>query len=237
MTTQDANRAFNDSLSLGSSDIKPTAKPQHNKVHTLINCTNPHVSVTAQTNDDGFVLLTFSTPEHDVEMTSLSCGVHMTSQQDEVISAVMLEHSPCDGGVFVLLWDSSTRRRWDVCSVWHVPGPDFMTASNMLDVTIEVVDVTDRSDFSVSVRAMEKPSKGELELKYLSLTAGTYFCFSVKLAATVLYLSVSLSLCLCLSSPLSLSLSLSLPPTPPPSLSSPTPSLSLSLSLSKYRRL
>ena len=105
-------------------------------------------------------------------MTTSSCGMYVTSQTGKIISVVLLEHSPCASGVFVLLWDNVMRKRWDVCSTWHVPGPAFMTSSTALEIVVELNDVSDPCDFNISAMAVLKPPKGELELRNLSATEG-----------------------------------------------------------------
>ena len=73
----------------------------------------------------------------------------------------------------MLLRDNAGLRRWDVCAAWHAPGPDFVTTSGVVDVSVELNDVIDPCDFTINVRAVEKPS-GDLELRYLSATEGKY---------------------------------------------------------------
>ena len=166
VSTQATTHSVFDSFSERSSDLT---------LVTQINCTDPYISLNIQTNEGGYTQLTFSALDHGAaSKTSLSCGVHLTSQPDDVISAVLLEHGPCDGGVFVLLWDDTVHRRWDVCSVWHAPGPDWTTATDTVKVGVELHDVTGTFDFIVGVRAVEKPGKGDLKLRYVSATEGKY---------------------------------------------------------------
>ena len=70
----------------------------------------------------------------------------------------------------MLLWDNAGRKRWDVCSTWHVPGPDFLASSNVTDVIVELNDVIEPCDFTISVRSVRKKAKGELEERFLSAT-------------------------------------------------------------------
>ena len=162
-------------------DGNVTKKQLQDSLRALINCTTPFVSLTVLTKDDQDMLLSFSTLGNGKarHMTSLKCQARLTSGQRYVISAVLLEHSVCgeDGGVFVLLRDNTTRRPWDVCSAWLVPGPDFVTSSNAVDVSIQLIDVTYPCKLALSIRAIEKPRKRQLELRYLSTTEGKAYLF------------------------------------------------------------
>ena len=140
-------------------------------------CTKSHISLSTSNSDDGGTLLVvFVQEDYDVEqLTSLACEVHLTSQSHDNISAVLLEHSPCGGGVFVLLSDNIEHRRWDVCSVWRAPGPDFTTLSNTLDISFELFDNSEPRNFTISARAVESHLLGELEIRYLSPKEGKLF--------------------------------------------------------------
>ena len=163
-------------ISLQSMDFVNAAmqKQWQNSQSADMKCINSSVSLKTLTKDDGDMLLTFSAPEthHSVQMTQLTCTVHVTSRPSFVISAVLLEHSPCVGGIFLVLWDNTTRKHWDICSIWHVPGPDFMTSSHVAHVRVELFDVTDPFDFAISIRSIAKLSNRELEIRYLSTTEG-----------------------------------------------------------------
>ena len=119
-------------------------------------------------------MLIVSVPGHHgtEPVTTQPCAVNLTSRAGKSISAVLLEHSPCAGGVFVLLWDKVRHRRWDVCSTWHAPGPAFMTSSTVVEIIVELNDVSDPCDFNISAKAVVKPPEKELELRYLSATEG-----------------------------------------------------------------
>ena len=151
-----------------------TEKPPYNLLFAYDNCSSPAASLSTVSESDGRLLLTFSSPGgHDSgTMSVLLCVVRLTAHTNRSISAVLLEHSPCAGGVFVLLQDRVRRRRWDVCSSWHTPGPAFMTSSNVVEISVELNDVTDPCDFNISAMAVEKPLKGQLELWYLSSSEG-----------------------------------------------------------------
>ena len=144
-------------------------------VHT--NCTNPFITLSTEANQDRTLLLTFSvlrSPD-GIQRKPLACLAHLTSPPPYVISAVLLEHSACGGGVFVLLWDAKRRQRWDVCSSWHAPGPDFIASSGTAAVSIEARDLSDRCDFTIGVKATDMPSAGGLEVRSLSATEGTVY--------------------------------------------------------------
>ena len=144
-----------------------------------INCTDRNISLTTLTNADRSILITFSTPDHGAtRITSLPCWLRLRSQPPYVLSAVLLEHTLCDGGVFVLLLDRSRSRQWDVCAVWHAPGPDFLSLSPLVIIRFNLIDVSDPCNFTIHVRAMDKPVKGELEKKYLLSTEGKSVCVS-----------------------------------------------------------
>ena len=190
VTTQDTNQLSNKSLPLLNSDNTVTVKPVHNAPLAHTDCTDPHISLHTLTSDDGPALLTVSgAGVADARMTSLPCGVHLTSQPGSVVSAVLLEHSPCDGGVFVLLWDNATHRSWDVCSVWHAPGPDFMATSNVVNVSVELIGVSNYFDFTIHVRAMEKP-RGELEMRYLTATEGKCLCLCLSQRVIIIIINL-----------------------------------------------
>ena len=177
MATQETNQLGPSSLDPGNYDVKVAVTQPHNTLLAHTDCTDPHISLHTLTSDDGPALLTVSgAGVADARMTSLPCGVHLTSQPGSVVSAVLLEHSPCDGGVFVLLWDNATHRSWDVCSVWHAPGPDFMATSNVVNVSVELIGVSNYFDFAIHVSAMEKLR--ELEIIYLTATEGKCLCLS-----------------------------------------------------------
>ena len=144
------------------------------------NCTHTSATLTTLRKDSRAVSLNFSAyPAYDVlSVTSLTCKAYLTTQPRYVISAVLLEHSPCGGGVHVVLRDDAHRRRWDVCSTWHAPGPDFMASSNVAEVTVILSDVTDPCDFTIHVSAMKKPKRGDLEVRYLSVTEGKTWWFN-----------------------------------------------------------
>ena len=174
-TTRSVHQSTSESQDAEDSDNMVTDAQSKHQLRALANCTSLYVSIYVLTNDDRDVLLTFSSfKSADVRfMTSLSCRIHLTSPPSSVISAVLLEHSLCSGGgVFVLLWDNATRTSWDVCSAWETPGPDFVTSSNTADVSIELNDVSYPFDLNISVRAIDKPLEGQLELRFISATEG-----------------------------------------------------------------
>ena len=72
----------------------------------------------------------------------------------------------------MLLWDNVTRRRWDVCSTWHVPGPTFVTSSSVAEIIVELNDATDPCDFNVSAMAVVNSLERKLEVLLLSTTEG-----------------------------------------------------------------
>ena len=138
------------------------------------------MSVHLSVKDEGDILLIFSALIHPetVYIESLICRIHFVSAESSVMSMVLLEHTMCNGGVIVVLSDTTRRRRWRVCSALHVPGPDFLTSSNVADVSVELRDVIHLFEASVfkvtiSVMAMEKPEQGELLLRHLSAKEGT----------------------------------------------------------------
>ena len=173
-TTQNTDQPTTISLPAGTFDHNATDKQSHRSLRADSNCTNPSVSLYTVTKSDRSTLLTFSAvgDQHMAQAPSSTCGVQLTSQPSDVIFAVLLNHSVCDGGVFVLLWDNTRHRRWDMCSAWNVPGPDFVTSSSIIYISIELVEVTVLWDFAIKVRATKKTPKGELELKYLSSVEG-----------------------------------------------------------------
>ena len=178
-TTVDSSQFIMSSKPVTNFDLKVTKK-HLNALQSETFCTDPHTSLTNVTTDDGYVRLIFSVLVHDREtIHSLVCTIRLTSQPSHAISAVLLDHCPCSGGVSVLLRDGTRgkrRRRWDVCSSWRVPGPDFTTTSGMVEMEVEWSDVADPCEFSVRVMAVEKPQARELELRYLSDTEGM-FCW------------------------------------------------------------
>ena len=182
-TTQETNQFVSESQSGQNVDHKDQTS---GSLRAVTNCTTPHTLLNVLTNSHRDILLVFSAlGDNDARhMTSVTCHVRLKSQQRYVISAVLLEHSICGGGVFVLLWDNTTRIPWDVCSVWQVPGPDVVTSSNVADVSIELVHIRDPCDLNISIMAVEKTSEGHLELRYLSTAEGTAFLsfFSLLLA-------------------------------------------------------
>ena len=168
------NQVISDSQPVGNLEHNETEPQVNDRLFAKIDCTDPYISLNRQTRKNGFTRITFSTPDRNVAYTSLSCGVNLTSLPDYVVSAVLLEHSLCDGGVFVLLADYTKSRRWDVCSIWRAPGPDFTSSSRVVSVRIELSDVIDPCVFTISIIATEKPREAELTLRYLSATEGKY---------------------------------------------------------------
>ena len=136
----------------------------------------PNASLDTFTEDDRHLLLVVSLPgDHGTEpMTTQSLAVYLTSQAGNSIAAVLLEHSPCAGGIFVLLSDKASRRRWDVCSTWHAPGPAFITSSNEVEIIVELNEATDPCTFNISAMAVVKPPGRKLELWNLSATEGKF---------------------------------------------------------------
>ena len=149
-------------------------------VRASAECRNPNASVNISVEDKGEILLIFSAlinPE-GAHIESLICKVHFVSALRYVMSLVLLEHTLCNGGVIVVLSDTSRRRRWNVCSALQAPGPDFLTLSNVADVSVEFKDVIHISEVNlfevtISVVALEKPEQGELLLRHLSAKEGT----------------------------------------------------------------
>ena len=137
------------------------------------NCTTSHVSLKSVINEEGCALLSLSALGHhkSAPVTVLPCRIHLESQTRYFISAVLLQHSSCGFGVFVVLWDNYRWTRWDVCSAWHVPGPDFRTSSNYLNILVEVSEVHDPFDFIISVKA-EQLDPRKLEVHLLSADEG-----------------------------------------------------------------
>ena len=159
---------------------QPVIKPQSLgrlhyslKVHTA-NCTNRYLSLTTLVLNNKGVLLNFTSKgQIDVEASmSQTCRVVLVSHPLLAIWTVLLEHSWCGGGVFVLPLKGKQRRRWDVCSVWHSPGPDVMTSTSVADVQIELNDVIVPSNFTLYARAVIKRGKNRLEEHFLSATEG-----------------------------------------------------------------
>ena len=177
LSTRGTNQLTSQSQPAEDFDRMVTKKQPTGSLRVLTNCTHPFVSLDILTNGDRDVLLTFSAlGDTSVRhMTPLTCHVHLTSPPRDVISVVLLEHSLCggsDGEVIILLWDKANRSHWDVCSAWQTPGPDFVTSSNVADVTIELMDAIYPCDLNISIRAIEKPQEGQLELRYLSASEG-----------------------------------------------------------------
>ena len=173
-TTPNIDKPTAISLPAWTFDHNVTDEQSLSSLRAHSNCTNSSVSLYTSAESDRNTLLTFSVlgDQHIAQMMSLTCEVQLTSQPSDVISAVLLDHSVCDVGVFVLLWDNTRRRRWDVCSAWNVPGPDFITSSNIIYIGIELVELTGLCDFTIKVRAMKKTPRGDFELKYLSAAEG-----------------------------------------------------------------
>ena len=137
-------------------------------------CTSPYVFLDISVKDEGDTLLIFSalpSPEGE-NIKSLICRVHFVSAPRSVMSMVLLEHTLCNGDVIVALSDTSRHRRWHVCSALQVPGPDFLTSSNVADISVEFRGVTDLFESTISVMAVEEPEKGELFLRHLSAKEG-----------------------------------------------------------------
>ena len=137
-------------------------------------CATSYISLNAVINEEGYTLLSLSAPEHHeaTPPTSVQCSVHLKSHPHTTISAVLLQHSPCGFGVFVVLWDGKWWKRWDVCSAWHVPGPDFTTSSNELNVKVEFSELHDPCDFIISVGAEKNQTTQHLEVHFLSTKEG-----------------------------------------------------------------
>ena len=177
LTTQSGGQFIPTSQHAENIDHNATENQPHDILHVLTNCTTPFASLNVLNNDDLSILLTFFVSRDDdaAHMTSLICHAHLQSQPRYVISAVLLEHSLCDGGVFVLLWEGTKRTSWDVCSAWQAPGPHLVTSSEVADVNIESKNVKGPCDLTLSVRAVKKPRDGQLELWHLSATEGTVY--------------------------------------------------------------
>ena len=172
ITTQDTNQAIKRSLAVGDYENTVEKETPGNLLLAQINCTEPYISLGLLKYDDGYTLLTVSSADHhSAYFSSLPCRVHLTSHPDNVISAVLLEHSPCDGGVAVVLKDNTTDRWWDVCSIWRALDMDFRSTSGVVDVSVELRGVTSPCNFSINIRAVKKLGEG-LELRYLSSTEG-----------------------------------------------------------------
>ena len=179
-TSRQANQLIPKSQIVENSDAHFTEKQLDDFLNVNANCTSPYVSLDISVKDEGDILLVFSTlisPE-GVYIQSLICTVHFVSAPRSVMSMVLLEHTLCNGGVIVVLSDTSRRRRWRVCSVLQAPGPDFLTSSNVADISVEVRDVTDLFQVTISVKAVEKPEEAELVLRHLSTKEGTILLFS-----------------------------------------------------------
>ena len=160
--------------------METTKEQLQESLQVHINCTHTSAKLTPLKKDNGEVLLNFSASlGYDVvSMTSLTCKAYITTLPRFVIGAVLLEHSPCGGGVHVVLRDDAHRRRWDVCSTWHAPGPDFMASSNVAEVIVILSDVTDPCDFTIYVSHSDKPERGDLEKRWLSVTEGETWWFN-----------------------------------------------------------
>ena len=173
MSTQ-ANQFIPKTHIVKNSDIQHTEKQFDDLLSASANCTSPYESLDISDEDEGDMLLTFSAlmnPEGQY-IKSLICRVHFVSAPRYVMSMVLLEHTLCHGDVIVVLSDTSRRRRWHVCSALQAPGPDFLTSSNVADITVEFRGVTDLFEVTISVMAVEKPEKGELVLRHLSAKEG-----------------------------------------------------------------
>ena len=145
------------------------------QVHTA-NCTSRYLSFTTSTLDDTGILLTFTSKGNlDVKVQRpQTCRIHLKSHSRDVIWAVLFEHCKCGGGVFVFLWDGTRHRQWDVCSVWHSPGPDMMTSTSVVDMQIEINDVIEPCKFTIYVKPVKETPTGQLEVHYLSATEGKF---------------------------------------------------------------
>ena len=176
LTTQSGGQFIPESQHAENIDHNATENQPHDILHVLTNCTTPFASLNVLNDDDLGILLTFFVLRNDdaMHMTSL-CRAHLRSQPRYVISAVLLEHSLCDGGVFVLLWEGTKRTSWDVCSAWQAPGPDLVTSSEVVDVSVELKNVKGPCDLTLSVRAVKRPHDGQLELRHLSFTEGKIY--------------------------------------------------------------
>ena len=185
LTTQNTRQSTSKSQLAGDSDDTGTDVHLKHSLRTLANCSSPYASIFVVTNNDRDILLSFSSfKTNDVRfMTSLTCYIHLTSPPSSVISAVLLEHSVCSaGGVFVLLWDNTTRTSWDVCSAWETPGPDIVTSSTTAGISIELSDVLYPFDLNISIGATDRSVQGQLELRFISATEGNLLmspCFSL----------------------------------------------------------
>ena len=168
---------------------QPVTKPQRTgdfhhsvteslQVHTA-NCTSRYFSLNTSIMDDAGMLLTFTSKGHlDVKAhRPQTCRIHLTSHSRDVIWIVLLEHSLCGGGVFVFLSDGAPSTQWDVCSVWHSPGPDMMTSTSVADLQIEINDVIDLCKFTLYVKPVRETPKDQLEVHYLSATEGGFIFF------------------------------------------------------------
>ena len=173
ITTQGTERLTPISGSILDSDHTFTLRPLHISLIDFTNCTNPYISLRMVTNYKGDTLLHFSVPGN-ADIQHISCLLHVTSKPSYTVYAVLLEHSLCTGGVFVTLWDDIWRRRWNVCSVWHVPGPDFSALSNEIDVIVELNEVSDHRSFTIHFMAVRKPHRAIPEVRYLSATEGKF---------------------------------------------------------------
>ena len=173
--SRQANHFIPKSQMVETSDAHFTDKQLEDLLNAKANCTSQYVSLDISVKDNGDILLVFSAlinPEGEY-LKSLICTVHFVSAPRSVMSMVLLEHTLCNGSVIVVLSDTSRRRRWHVCSALLAPGPDFLTSSNVADISVEFRDVNDLFEVTISVIAVEKPEKGELFLRHLSATEGT----------------------------------------------------------------
>ena len=75
----------------------------------------------------------------------------------------------------MFLWDGTRHRQWDVCSVWHSPGPDMITSTSVADVEIEINDVIDPFKFTLIMKPVNETPESQLEVNFLSETEGKYF--------------------------------------------------------------
>ena len=167
---------------------QPTGDFHHSVTDSLqvntTDCTNPYLSLTTSTLDKGKLLTFTSNGDRDLKARkSHACQVYLTSHVHSVIWAVLLEHNWCGGGVLLLLWEGTKYRRWNVCSVWHSPGPDMLTSINVVGVTIELNDIIEPLKFTLYVRAVKPTPQGQLELHFLSAKEGEFVfsCLTVRL--------------------------------------------------------
>ena len=171
LTTNGTKQLTSKSHSTLDFDHTATVKPVQISLLDFTNCSNPFVSLKIVTNNRGDTLLSFSALGN-ADTPHLSCRLRVTPKPRHFISAVLLEHTLCGGGVYVMLWDNVRLIRWNVCSAWHAPGPDYTALSNETDVTVELNGAPDSCDFTILVTAVKKPHLKMPELRYLSVTEG-----------------------------------------------------------------